>query len=257
MDPQPTTAMDFMAEPFTDDSTRLRALHRIAGAVVSEDETGSDRLDCGDFFAFVVDETKVKGGPAKGSVVVGTSTGRTKAVIPPRKATTYRILACADFNGDKLPELVVRSWGSYSAIFSIGTSVTTLYEGSLPFPEIDDHGKVVLHVRDARIDKLKLQMPGVLLPSTPTYWTLEGKRFAERTRSFAPLVEAQRAYALEQGARCLQDKEIFCEERIAAFFAGSASVMGDDAAVAARLPNDAVRARFRELLGALGKRGGK
>jgi hypothetical protein len=115
---------------------------------------------------------------------------------------------------------------------------------------------VVLHVRDWRLDRIDVRVPGVLLPAIPTWWAYVKDRFVERTRDYPARVEDQRAKALALGRKCLAERELFCEERLAGFFAGTAAVLGDAAAARARLPDESVRKRFDEIL-ALLSAGGK
>ena len=252
-----TTIDDFAPFDLGAEGTRLRAYAALPGAVVAKDEFGAQSLECGELFAFVVDQPEVKGGPASGSLVVGGAGGKTKAVIAPRKGNAYRLIACVDLTGDGVPELVVGTWGAYSLILSLGAKVTTVYEGEPPFPERDPSGKVLLHVQDQRLGRLGLEIPGVLLPSIPSWWAYVGDRFRERTRDYPKRMDEQRAKALELAKQCLADHEIFCEERLAAFFAGTASVLDDGASVRARLPDEPLRKRFDELAVLVGKGGKK
>lgn len=256
--PRPTTVDDFLPNHFEDDDVRTRVLQSIPGSVVPESGYGADRVECGGHIASVIEQPLVKGGPSSGSLVVGTADGKTRAVVAPRKpGARYRILGCAELTGDGTPELVAATWGSYSLILSLGAKVTTIYEGPLPFPEVVGPGKTLLHVRDTRLERLGLQLPGVLLPLVPTWWSFDGQRFVERTRDVPERLAAQRNKALELGAACLAAREVFCEERLAAFFAGSASVVGDGAQARGRLPNERTRQLFDELLGKLTKGGAK
>lgn len=247
----PLVVLDFRPDPFRDDDTRRSAYEALPGSTVYDSPPPGERVKCGDKTAFVVDKPLVAGGPHSGSIVVGTAQGRTLAVIPPSKAT-WRLFACADLTGDRSPELIVCSFSEQSMILTLGGKVAPIYQGSLPFPERSQGDKVVLHVRDHRLVKLSLAVPGVLMPTVPTYWAWDGTRIADQTRQHKERVEAQRAEARKVIDACLAEKEATCVDRAAAFYAGTAVLLGDETSLEATLPK-VLRGRFRELVSRIGK----